>query len=41
MDPTIVVRPAAEAEILEAFYWYESKSAGLGSDFMRSLDLPR
>lgn len=38
MTPAIVVRPAAEAEISEAFQWYEDKSIGLGSEFMRVLD---
>ena len=36
--PEIVVRPAAEAEISEAFRWYEDKDEGLGSEFMRALD---
>jgi len=38
MTPAIVVRPAAEAEILEAIRWYEDKSVGVGSEFMRALD---
>lgn len=36
--PEIIVQPAAEAEISEAFRWYEDKDEGLGSEFMRSLD---
>ena len=36
--PEIIVQPAAEAEITEAFRWYEDKSEGLGSEFMRALD---
>ena len=36
--PEIVVRPEAEAEITEAFRWYEDKSEGLGSEFMRALE---
>ena len=36
--PDIIVEPAAEAEIAEAFRWYEDKDAGLGSEFMRALD---
>ena len=36
--PEITVQPAAEAEITEAFRWYEDKSEGLGSEFMRALD---
>lgn len=39
--PEIIVRPEAEAEINEAFRWYESKSDGLGSGFMRALDASR
>lgn len=29
--------PAAEAEIVEAFHWYEQQSPGLGSEFLRSV----
>ncbi len=36
--PEIRIRPEAEAEISEAFRWYEDKSKGLGSEFMRALD---
>jgi plasmid stabilization system protein ParE len=36
--PRVTVLPAAEAEITEAFRWYEDKSEGLGSEFMRALD---
>ena len=36
--PEVVMRPVAEAEISEAFRWYEDKSGGLGSEFMRALD---
>ncbi len=38
MTPAIVIQPAAEAEITEAFRWYEDKNEGLGSEFMRALD---
>ncbi len=38
MTPEIIIQPAAEAEITEAFRWYEDKSEGLGSEFMRALD---
>jgi plasmid stabilization system protein ParE len=30
----LVLRPEAEADILEAFRWYESKRVGLGEDFL-------
>lgn len=36
--PSIIVRPEAEAEITEAFRWYEDKNEGLGSEFLRALD---
>ena len=36
--PEIRIRPEAESEISEAFRWYEDKSEGLGSEFMRALD---
>jgi plasmid stabilization system protein ParE len=36
--PEVIVRPEAEAEITEAFRWYEDRSEGLGSEFMRALD---
>ncbi len=36
--PEIIVRPEAEEEITDAFRWYEDKSPGLGSEFMRALD---
>ncbi len=36
--PKIIVQPEAEAEISEAFRWYEDKNEGLGSEFMRALD---
>lgn len=32
--PEIIIRPETEAEISEAFRWYEGKSEGLGSEFM-------
>ncbi len=38
MTPAIVIQPAAETEITQAFRWYEDKSEGLGSEFMRALD---
>lgn len=34
----IIIRPEAEAEVREAFYYYEDKNEGLGFEFMRSLD---
>lgn len=34
----IVVRPAAAADIEEAFEWYERQRPGLGEDFLTALD---
>lgn len=33
----VVFEPAAQAEIVEAFDWYEQKSYGLGGDFLRMI----
>jgi toxin ParE1/3/4 len=34
----LIVRPEAEAEIAAAAGWYEARLAGLGSEFLRSLE---
>jgi plasmid stabilization system protein ParE len=34
----LVVRPEADAEITDAFDWYEDQVPGLGSDFLLCLD---
>jgi toxin ParE1/3/4 len=34
----VIVRPEAEHEIQEAFDWYEERSEGLGSEFLRAAD---
>ncbi|MDD4737409.1 MAG: hypothetical protein PHP44_15030 [Kiritimatiellae bacterium] len=34
MSRLLVVRPEAEAEMTEAFDWYEDQVPGLGSDFL-------
>lgn len=34
----LVLRHEAEADILEAFRWYESKRVGLGEDFVDEVD---
>ena len=34
----LVVRPLAEADLDEAFAWYERRSVGLGVDFLRAVD---
>ena len=35
---SVVFRPEARAEVLEAQAWYESRSPGLGLEFARALD---
>jgi plasmid stabilization system protein ParE len=35
----LVVRDAAEADITEAARWYEQRSPGLGSEFLRAVDV--
>ena len=39
MTPRFIVRPAAEADIAEAALWYESRSIGLGADFLRAVEV--
>jgi hypothetical protein len=34
-----IVRPAAEVDIAEAALWYDSRSIGLGADFLRAVDV--
>ncbi len=34
MSRRLIVRPEAEAEIAEAFSWYENCVPGLGSEFL-------
>jgi plasmid stabilization system protein ParE len=36
--PAFIVRPAAEADIEETALWYELRSVGLGTDFLRAVD---
>lgn len=38
MTRRLIVRPEAEAEIAEAFDWYEDRVPGLGSDFLLCVD---
>jgi plasmid stabilization system protein ParE len=35
----LVVREAAEADITDAARWYEERSPGLGSEFLRAVDV--
>jgi plasmid stabilization system protein ParE len=34
----VVLRPAAAADVEEAFLWYEAQRSGLGQDFLRAVD---
>jgi plasmid stabilization system protein ParE len=38
MAAELVFAPEAELDIAEAYAWYESRRAGLGEDFLSSLD---
>ncbi len=38
MSRRLIVRPEAEAELAEAFDWYEDRVSGLGSDFLLCVD---
>ena len=31
---SLLIRPEAEADIEEAYHWYERQRSGLGSDFL-------
>jgi plasmid stabilization system protein ParE len=34
----VIIRPAAEADLQEAWQWYESQRAGLGDELVREID---
>lgn len=38
MTRELIIRPEAEADIAQAFGWYEARVSGLGSEFMLVLD---
>jgi plasmid stabilization system protein ParE len=38
MSRRLIVRPEAEAEMTEAYGWYEDRMAGLGSEFLLCVD---
>ena len=38
MKSEFLILPQAEADISEAYLWYEARSAGLGSEFLRAVD---
>jgi plasmid stabilization system protein ParE len=37
VTPPLTLRPAARAEIDEAYQWYEERRAGLGEEFLRAV----
>ena len=39
MTQPLVVRAAAEADVLEVALWYERRSPGLGTEFLRAVDV--
>jgi hypothetical protein len=36
----LVIAPEAEMDIAEAYVWYEDRRAGLGEEFLSSVDAP-
>lgn len=38
MTYRLIIRPEAEAELAEAFDWYECRVPGLGADFLVAVD---
>ena len=38
MSLRLIIRPEAEAELADAFDWYEDRVPGLGYDFLLSVD---
>ena len=38
MSRRLIVRPEAEAEMTEAYNWYEDRVPGLGSEFLLCVD---
>ncbi len=39
MTRRILFRPEAESELVQAVDWYEARSRGLGTDFLRAVDV--
>lgn len=39
MTRRLVVRASGEADVLDAALWYEQRSPGLGSEFLRAVDV--
>jgi len=38
MSADLVIAPEAEGDIAEAYVWYERRRAGLGEEFLSSVD---
>ncbi len=38
MNRELIIRPEAEADLTEAFEWYETRVPGLGLEFIRTVD---
>lgn len=38
MARTVVLLPEAAQDVIDAYEWYEARSPGLGSEFLRNLD---
>ena len=39
MTYRLIIRPDAELDIRDAFNWYEAQTLGLGSEFVRAVDV--
>jgi hypothetical protein len=37
----VIARPAAAADVEDAYRWYESQRAGLGDEFLEALSVTR
>jgi len=38
MSRRLILRPAAEADIEDAYRWYEDQRTGLGAEFLRAIE---
>ena len=39
MSHPLIIRPEAEADLAEAFEWYEDRKAGLGHEFLAEIQV--
>ena len=39
MNPAVIIRSGAEADLLVAAEWYASRAPGLGAEFLRAADV--